>query len=80
MKSTLTKERAYQVKALEVGQLVKVECDHSDYGRIACQGTIVDLRGPTKRLALVNLDGPVCGCYHVNVLIPKRDIFWLELF
>ena len=76
----LTTLRQQQVKALAVGQLVRVSCDHNDYGRIACRGTIVDLRGPRKRLVLVNLDGPVQGFYHVNALIPKEDIYWLELF
>ena len=73
-------EATRRMKALEVGQLIKVECDHKWFGRIASRGTIVDLRGPKARLALVNVDGPVQGCFHANILIPKRDIHWLELF
>ena len=75
----LTPQRRYQVKALAVGQIVKVECDHKDYGRIASRGAIVDLRGTQARLALVRLDGPIQGSSDVTLLIPKRDIHWLDL-
>lgn len=72
--------REQEIKALEDGQIVKVDCHHNEYGRICTMGTIIDLRGNRARLALVNLDGPVQGFCHINVLIPKKCLYWPTLF
>jgi hypothetical protein len=75
----LTKERIQQVKALEVGQRIKVDTDNRHFGRLISQGTILDLRGIKARLALVLVDA-AGGHGLINILVPKRDIYWLELY
>lgn len=75
----LTKDRAYQIRCLQEGQRVKVDTDNRHFGRLVSHGTILALRGTKARLALVLVDA-AGGHGNINILVPKRDIFWLELY